>query len=174
MDLVANIHVLSPSFLLRDLTTRVVLHLMASVGSVTRQIAALEISAKQNGATRPPPTTSHLKKGSHSSQNVQKMLAKFAQPNPFPPGIQKATSTSSLASKSTRPASPTKTAPTPTPAPASATTTAPTPAATQQAAPKKVDIGRYDGGFEIDNETRGEKVHGEAAEHLALDSSVAR
>ena len=35
-----------------------------------------------------------------------------------------------------------------------------------------MDIGKYDGGFELDNEKRGEKVYGEAAEALALDSSV--
>jgi hypothetical protein len=136
---------------------------MASVGSVTRQIAALEISSKQNGVTKSAPT-GHVKKGSQNGQNVSKLLSKFAQPNPFPPGIQKATSSnssSSIASKVTRPASPAKPPP------------APKPVAPQEAQPK-VDIGRYDGGFEIDNETRGEKVHGEAAEHLALDSSIAR
>ena len=37
-----------------------------------------------------------------------------------------------------------------------------------------IDIGKYDGGFEIDNAKRGEKVYGEAAEDLALDSSVSR
>jgi len=37
-----------------------------------------------------------------------------------------------------------------------------------------IDIGRYDGGFEIDNEKRGEKVYGKAAEDLALDSSISR
>jgi len=35
-----------------------------------------------------------------------------------------------------------------------------------------MDIGKYDGGLEIDNEKRGEKVYGKAAEDLALDSSV--
>ena len=33
------------------------------------------------------------------------------------------------------------------------------------------DIGRYDGGFEAENEGRGSFVHGEAALELALDSS---
>lgn len=36
-----------------------------------------------------------------------------------------------------------------------------------------MDIGQYDGGFEIENEKRGSAVHGEAAEILALDSSFA-
>ncbi|KAL5519789.1 hypothetical protein ACEPAG_1449 [Sanghuangporus baumii] len=36
---------------------------------------------------------------------------------------------------------------------------------------KNMDIGQYDGGFEIENEKRGSTVHGEAAEILALDSS---
>jgi aurora kinase len=35
-----------------------------------------------------------------------------------------------------------------------------------------MDIGKYDGGFELDDKKRGEKVYGEAAEALALDSSV--
>ncbi|KAI5989127.1 kinase-like domain-containing protein [Pisolithus albus] len=40
--------------------------------------------------------------------------------------------------------------------------------------PPIVNIGKYDGGFEIDNEKRGEKVYGEAADDLALDSSTSR
>jgi len=52
------------------------------------------------------------------------------------------------------------------------------PASTKVQPPTKIvlkpnmDIGKYDGGFELDNEKRGEKVYGEAAEALALDSSV--
>ena len=37
-----------------------------------------------------------------------------------------------------------------------------------------IDIGSYDGGFELENEKRGSKVYGEAAEELALDSSLSR
>ncbi|KAI6030823.1 kinase-like protein [Pisolithus orientalis] len=40
--------------------------------------------------------------------------------------------------------------------------------------PPIINIGKYDGGFEIDNEKRGEKVYGEAADDLALDSSTSR
>ncbi|KAG6885727.1 Serine/threonine-protein kinase ark1 [Termitomyces sp. T32_za158] len=39
---------------------------------------------------------------------------------------------------------------------------------------QSIDIGRYDGGLEIDDEKRGQVVYGEAAEQLALDSSVSR
>ena len=35
-----------------------------------------------------------------------------------------------------------------------------------------IDIGKYDGGFERDNERRGSAVYGEAAEILNLDSST--
>ncbi|KAH8114812.1 kinase-like protein [Phellopilus nigrolimitatus] len=38
--------------------------------------------------------------------------------------------------------------------------------------PPTMDIGQYDGGFEIENEKRGSAVFGEAAELLALDSSL--
>lgn len=38
-----------------------------------------------------------------------------------------------------------------------------------------LDIGKYDGGLEADEERhRGENVHGEAAEALALSSSTAK
>jgi len=37
-----------------------------------------------------------------------------------------------------------------------------------------VDIGKYDGGLELDNESRGERVYGQAAEELALNSSLSR
>lgn len=50
----------------------------------------------------------------------------------------------------------------------------PTPSPPKTPAPAELDIGRYDGGFEKENETRGEAVHGEAAQQLALDSSSAR
>ena len=37
-----------------------------------------------------------------------------------------------------------------------------------------IDIGKYDGGLELDNEKRGERVYGQAAEELALNSSLSR
>ncbi|KAJ3515783.1 hypothetical protein NLJ89_g1546 [Agrocybe chaxingu] len=49
----------------------------------------------------------------------------------------------------------------------------PTPAKPTHATQSSIDIGRYDGSLELDNEKRGEKVYGEAAES-ALDSSVSR
>ncbi|KAI9451119.1 kinase-like protein [Lactarius psammicola] len=129
---------------------------MASVGSVTRQIAALEISAKQNGATKP---TRPLKTAGQTS--VSKLLTKFAAPNPFPdpklkpPAKPKPGNTTQSTTKQS--ASTQKTA----------TTQKPLTEA-------ELDIGKYDGGFEIENEKRGEAVQGEAARELALDSSVSR
>ncbi|KAJ7222625.1 kinase-like protein [Mycena pura] len=56
---------------------------MASVGSVTRQIATLEISASNSRAPLP---ASSIKRPLHtknpSQQNVAKLLTKFAAPNP--------------------------------------------------------------------------------------------
>ncbi|KAH9831367.1 kinase-like protein [Rhodofomes roseus] len=124
---------------------------MASIASVTRQLGALEISSKPN-TSRP----THEKKPSQS-KNVSQLLSKFAAPNPFPvkATISKSSSQTSLATKQpSRPPSPPK-------------------PATKPAQPT-IDIGRYDGGLELDNESRGEKVHGEAAETLALDSSVSQ
>ncbi|KZT69600.1 hypothetical protein DAEQUDRAFT_259170 [Daedalea quercina L-15889] len=129
---------------------------MASLASVTRQLGALEISSKPNTA-RP----THEKKPSQS-KNVSQLLSKFAAPNPFPSktAIPKKPTQASLTSKQpTRPPSPSK----PTAAAAVTKSTQPV-----------IDIGRYDGGLELDNESRGECVHGEAAETLALDSSVSQ
>ena len=126
-----------------------------SVRSVTQQLAALELSKKQPTTTSTRST--HAKQPSQT--NVTKLLTKFAAPNPFPASKM---NTSSLR----HPITTTTTSDTkPHPAPPS-----PGKGSTQPG----LDIGRYDGGFEIDNEKRGEKVYGEAAEELALDSSVSR
>jgi hypothetical protein len=138
----------------------VIMSNMATVGSVTRQIAALEIGSKKpagsssSSSTRP----GHTKQPSNT--NVAKLLTKFSAPNPFP-NAAKPTASSSLrnlasgpsSTKPQQPAAPKKPAGQPTGQPA-------------------IDIGNYDGGLETENDKRGEKVYGEAAEELALDSSV--
>ncbi|KAF7799406.1 hypothetical protein EIP86_010639 [Pleurotus ostreatoroseus] len=143
---------------------------MTSVNAVTRQIAALEISSKpntQHNTTRTAGTT-HQKKPSQSGPNVTKLLNKFDAPQPFTSGTTKtattsqattATTTTTTTSTKARPASPTKLA---------------KPSAPPARKQPTIDIGSYDGGLELDDENRGEKVTGEAAEALALDSSVAR
>jgi hypothetical protein len=83
------------------------------------------------------------------NQSVSKLLSKYGAPNPFNPPKP----TSSLRSKAYKPAQP-----------------------SSNLNPHTViDIGKYDGGLERDlNEKRGLKVYGEAAEELALDSSVSK
>lgn len=120
---------------------------MTSVRSVTQQLAGLDIAKKQPSVTSSSTRPGHTKQP--SQPNVAKLLTKFAAPNPFP--VTKAPS-SSLRNP--------------------ATTTAPSD--TKADTTSELDIGRYDGGFEIENEKRGEKVYGDAAEALALDSSVSR
>ncbi|KAH8085957.1 kinase-like protein [Cristinia sonorae] len=129
---------------------------MASINSVTRQLGALEISSKPNTQAAPGRPT-HQKKPSQNTGNVSKLLTKFAAPHPFPAASHNKTgSVSSVhtGKQNVRPPSPVKTVP---------------------SAPRQptIDIGHYDGGFEKENEKRGEKVYGAAAEELALDSSVA-
>ncbi|KAI0316663.1 kinase-like protein [Amylostereum chailletii] len=132
---------------------------MTSVGAVTRQIAALEISSKQNTGTSKSSKPTHQK--SSSQTNVSKLLSKFAAPHPFP----ESKSTSSLKTQSTKAATSTSSLS------KLASGSKPT---SKAAAQSDLDIGHYDGGFELENEKRGEAVHGEAAEQLALDSSVLR
>ncbi|KAJ3790172.1 kinase-like protein [Lentinula aff. detonsa] len=125
---------------------------MATVGSVTRQIAALELSNKKPGTTttsaRP---TLHSKQSSQT--NVAKLLTKYAAPNP--------PNASVFSTKLTKSA--TAIAILPSKARTHNVSEAPT-----------LDIGNYDGGLELENEKRGEKVSGDAAQELALDSSSAQ
>jgi aurora kinase len=136
-----------------------------SVLSVAQQLAALDISKKLPTATSSSSTRPvHAKQPSQT--NVTKLLSKFAAPNPFP-ASKTNISVSSLrhpvTTTTTTTTSDTQTHRTPT-----------SPSAGKGATQTGIDIGRYDGGFEIDNEKRGEKVYGEAAEDLALDSSISR
>ncbi len=126
---------------------------MTSVASVTRQIAALDINGKKtaSSSTNRPTHTKHP-----SQSNVTKLLTKFAAPNPFPNSIAKQPSalrhpTTAAASSSHHATTSTKSDPR-----------------------SGIDIGTYDGGLEIENEKRGERVYGEAAEELALDSSTSK
>jgi hypothetical protein len=113
------------------------------------QIAALEISAKQNGATKP---TRPLQK-TNSQSSVSK-LTKFAAPHPFPnpklkPSAAKPKTTQSATKQSTS-TSHKKTA------------ASSKPPLTEA----ELDIGKYDGGFEIENEKCGKAIQGEAALEL--------
>jgi aurora kinase len=133
---------------------------MTSVGSVTRQIAALEISSKKGNSS-----SSSSLKPTHSKQpsqtNVSKLLTKFAAPNPL--------QTSHASSKPTYPSSLRN----PNPNLSSIKTTSTTNLSSHKQQPS-IDIGQYDGGLELENEKRGERVFGQAAEELALDSSTSR
>jgi hypothetical protein len=154
---------------------------MANIGAVTRQIAALEISAKQNGATKQQSRSLHHQKTTTttttSQTNVSKLLTKFAAPNPFPdPKVKAAAAGPARIVLPPRPVNPAA-AKQPQPAPAPAPARAPARASSQakpSSSNRELDIGKYDGGFEIENEKRGEAVDGEAAQDLALDSSVSR
>ncbi|KAJ6519182.1 kinase-like protein [Mycena sanguinolenta] len=119
---------------------------MATVGSVTRQIAALELSEPSSRSIAP---SSSIARPTHtktaSQPNVAKLLTKFAAPNLNP-------------------------------SQSSANLPPPPPRKNKDAAVTQlpVDIGRYDGGLELENEERGELVSGDAAAELALDSSLSR
>lgn len=126
---------------------------MTSMGSLTRQISQLDISNKKPGATASSSTRPPALK-QPTQPNVAKLLTKFAAPNPFTNSSNKPTNPSSLRNQ------------------AQATTS--TSSKPALAAQPSIDIGSYDGGLELENEKRGERVYGEAAEELALDSSVSR
>ncbi|KAK1227336.1 Vacuolar protein sorting-associated protein 70 [Marasmius sp. AFHP31] len=124
---------------------------MATIGSVTRQIAALELNKKPSSA-RPP--LQHTKQPSQT--NVAKLLTKYAAP--LPPSQAKPQKP--VTGTSNKPA---------TSGTSSSSSGSPAPEATQAG----IDIGNYDGGLELENEKRGGTVTGDAATQLALDSSGA-
>ncbi|KAF9483364.1 other/AUR protein kinase [Pholiota conissans] len=128
---------------------------MASVGSVTRQIAAMEISNKKPTPAGSSSIRAPGAKLAPPSGNVTKLLTKYAAPNPFTNASNKPANPSSLRNpvNGTQPSTSSK--------PGHSTK-------------PSIDIGKYDGGLELDNEKRGERVYGEAAEELALDSSTSK
>ena len=141
-----------------NLPTRATIDDMASVGTVTRQIAALEISkpsTTNNNSNSGGGTARPLTNIKQPQSNVAKLLTKYAAPNPslrnpLNGATSSATSTQSRAIQ---------------------------PSQSHSALPSThpvLDIGSYDGGLELENEKRGEKVFGEAAQDLALDSSIAQ
>lgn len=135
---------------------------MASIGPLTRQIAALEISNKKATTTQGSNSSNRLLK-QPSQQNVSKLLTKYAAPNPFTTTSSKPMNSSSLRN------------PIPTSLPNNSSSSIDKISMKHgHGAQPSIDIGQYDGGLEIDNEKRGEKVYGEAAEELALDSSVSK
>lgn len=136
---------------------------MTSVGSVTRQIAALEISNKKgNSSSMSSLKSSHSKQPSQA--NINKLLTKFAPPNFH--------TISYANSKPLHPSSLRN--PTPDTTNSGKTASTASTQSTQLTYQQSIDIGQYDGGLETENEKRGERVYGEAAEELALDSSISR
>ena len=137
---------------------------MATIGAVTRQIAALEISSKKPATASSSSSANPVRPG-HSKQpsqeKVTKLLSKFAAPV-NPNGTSKLAPSSSLR-KQMNEANQTH-----------ASEAAPHKKASPAPPEKPIDIGKYDGGLEKENEERGEQVYGDAAKQLALDSSVAK
>ena len=125
---------------------------MTSVSSLARQMSALDISNKKPTAasSSKPPLMRQP-----SQPNVTKLLTKFAAPNPFTNPSNKPANPSSLRN--------------PIPGGGQSSTSKPV-----HATHSSIDIGNYDGGLELDNEKRGEPVYGQAAEELALNSSLSR
>jgi hypothetical protein len=166
---------------------------MTTVASIARQLTNLDLNAtktnpqSQHHQQQPNRTQTALAK--HPTQpNVTKLLTKYAAPHPFngnpssnkPVFTAKPVANNKLAATNKPPV---HTKPTHATATNNHGTTkslkpsilkpAPAPVFTKPLSVKPpIDIGKYDGGFEIDDEKRGEKVYGEAAEDLALDSSM--
>ncbi|KAF9522592.1 other/AUR protein kinase [Crepidotus variabilis] len=148
---------------------------MTSIGSVTRQIAALEITNKKPAvnANAPQTTASAPSRAmkAPAPPNVSKLLTKYAAPNPYTSSSSKPINPSSLRNPTTT------TGGTITASSSTSSLNKVQPSTSSKpthGGQPSIDIGKYDGGLEIDNEKRGEPVYGDAAEELALDSSVSK
>lgn len=118
----------------------------------TREIAHSSSSSHLSGAVKLTAASSgHIRTNSTVSRTGQTTRTNSTTTNPK--STQRTRTNSSATTSSTRSGSPTR-------------------AAAANAA-QLLDIGQYDGGFELENEKRGSAVFGEAAELLALDSSRA-
>ncbi|KAI5117993.1 hypothetical protein M0805_004490 [Coniferiporia weirii] len=157
----------------------------ATMSSLTRQLSSLDLTAKDNlkpATSRSAPTlhkktpsTSKLASkyassgavaataagAAPSSSSTTAGLVKMAAPGHARTASASAASTATVASKQQHSRS------------NSTATTASNSNSNSTRPPSQatLDIGQYDGGFEIENEKRGSAVFGEAAELLALDSS---
>ncbi|GLB45201.1 putative protein kinase superfamily protein [Lyophyllum shimeji] len=128
---------------------------MDPIDAITGRIGKLDIKTTgaisgSNSAARPLQP---------SQSNISKLLSKYAAPNP------------NSKTKPTPPASSLRHPVAQQAGPSGSSRTGTAPAA---ATPSRIDIGKYDGGLETENDKRGQVVSGEAAEDLALDSSVSR
>lgn len=133
---------------------------VSSVSSITKQISELNLDFK----SEKPTIGSHQKQPSQT--NVSKLLSKYAAPNPFtqPPTTTRSTSAAVKLALTTHAQ----------PVVSRQKSAASPPSPGRGATQPGIDIGRYDGGLETEDEKRGSKVFGDAAEELALDSSVSR
>lgn len=131
-----------------------------SVQSLTKQLSDLDINSKLDKPNRPAGGTLHKKVLSQS-----KLTSKYA---PTKSKDANGASTSTIVKLAAPGHSRTQSAD-------SKSTLIPTKAS---AIPKKkfdqsqMDIGKYDGGLELERESLGPPVTGEAAEELAMDSSL--
>lgn len=140
-------------------TTTMALKAAPSVASLTRQISELDISSKLDKPARQLGGTSLHK--SASQTQMSKLLTKYAAPHPHTQNSSATTMSklAAMASQSQLSKQETSTGP---------------PSPGRGATKQGIDIGHYDGGLELDNEKRGSQVFGEAAEDLALDSSLSK
>ena len=128
---------------------------MTSIGAVTRQISGMNLS-DQKPCPSSSSTNRHPVIKQPSQQHLTKLLTKHAAPKPFANATNKKDGSQLRETQQRAPTQP---------------STSSKYEANDQLA---LDIGCYDGGLELDNEKRGERIYGDAAEELALDSSVSK
>ncbi|KZS93722.1 kinase-like protein [Sistotremastrum niveocremeum HHB9708] len=135
--------------------------------------AVHDLSITDNG-TKQPKERSNIRpthKPTSSTSSITKLLSKHAAPHPFSASAGSGTtagnrialgphaSSTNLLKKSSQ---------------ISLKSQIPSPVKVVKKTTPLVDIGKYDGGLEADNVERGEKVYGDAAKELALDSSYGK
>ncbi|KAF8508942.1 kinase-like protein [Hysterangium stoloniferum] len=151
----------------------------ASLSSLVHGVASMDISQDESKIrafvpTHKPTNSQNSQKSLGRQNSVTKLLTKYAKPNPFQPAPSSQSNAVRMAIASQAQAQGRPLAPSSTVNQLQPPTAPPSPSKEAKEVAQSLDIGRYDGGFEVENaEGRGEVISGDAAKELALDSSQA-
>jgi hypothetical protein len=147
-----------------------------TVNKLTKAVSELELNELCEEGDRHHPSHKHQ----HSTNSTAKLLTKYAAPGSTQhtqatatvnPALRMALATQPTnfihVPKAVKPVSSLSNLKSQIPSPKK-------PSIAHKSSQAAFDIGKYDGGLELENERRGSTVSGEAAQQLALDSSIGR
>lgn len=141
----------------------------ATVSKLARAVSELELNDRRDDEESKPQRPSHK-----HHESMAKLLTKYAAPVTT---TSQATNSAFRMALATQPTNFTHVPKTVKPISSSSNLKSQIPSPKKPTTVPKssqLDIGRYDGGLDLENDRRGSTVSGEAAQQLALDSSIGK